>query len=94
MRISIAIVSLPLFNGLAIEYFQVIFGEYAQAFEGTDNTMKEHTVGAIALGLTGNLQGGVSFFSIHTGRVLDRGKKDYQLLKMPQDVIRCVEQMA
>jgi hypothetical protein len=51
-------------------------------------------VGAIALGPTGNLQGGVSFFSIHTGRILDRGKKDYQLLKMPQDIIRHVEQMA
>ena len=31
-------------------HFQVIFGEYAQTYEGTDNTMKERTVGAIALG--------------------------------------------
>jgi hypothetical protein len=84
-------------EGVTLDYnkhFQVIFGEYAQVFEGTDNTMKERTVGAIALGPTGNLQGGVSFFSIHTGRVLDRGKKDYQLLKMPQDVIHRVKQMA
>eukprot|EP00536_Pseudo-nitzschia_multiseries_P012009 jgi/Psemu1/30666/gm1.30666_g len=38
-------------------HFPVIFGEYAQTYEGTDNTMKEQTVGAIALGLTGSLQG-------------------------------------
>jgi hypothetical protein len=84
-------------EGVTLDYnkhFQVIFGEYVQVFEGTDNTTKERTVGAIALGPTGNLQGGVSFFSIHTGRILDRGKKDYQLLKMPQDVIRRVDQMA
>jgi hypothetical protein len=31
------------------------WGVYAQVFEGTDNTMKERTVGAIALGPTGNL---------------------------------------
>jgi hypothetical protein len=80
-------------EGVTLDYskhFQVIFGEYAQVFEGTDNTMKERTVALVALGPTGNLQGGVSFFSIHTGRILDRGKKDYQLLKMPQDVIRHV----
>jgi hypothetical protein len=66
-------------EGVTLDYskhFQVIFGEYAQVFEGTDNTMKERTVGAIALGPTGYLQGGVSFFSIHTGRILDRSKKD------------------
>jgi hypothetical protein len=84
-------------EGVTLDYnrhFQVIFGDYAQVFEGTDNTMKERTVGAIALGPTGNLQGGVRFFNIHTGRILDRGKKDYQLLKMSQDAIRCVERMA
>jgi hypothetical protein len=73
-------------EGVTLDYnkhFQVIFGEYAQVFKGTDNTMKERTVGAKAVGPTGNLQGGVSFLSIHTGRILDQGKKDYQLLKMP-----------
>ena len=46
------------------KHFQVIFGEYAQTYEGTDNTMKARTVGAIALGPTGNAQGGVNFFSL------------------------------
>eukprot|EP00536_Pseudo-nitzschia_multiseries_P003412 jgi/Psemu1/7719/gm1.7719_g len=40
-------------------HFPVIFGEYAQTYKATDNTMKEQTVGAIALGPTGSLQGGV-----------------------------------
>jgi hypothetical protein len=84
-------------EGVTLDYnkhFQVIFGENAQVFEGTDNTMKERTVGVIAVGPTGNLQGGVSFFSIHTGCILDRGKKDYQLLNIPQDVVQRVEEMA
>ena len=31
------------------KYFKVIPGEYAQTFEGSDNTMKERTIGALAL---------------------------------------------
>jgi hypothetical protein len=56
-------------EGVTLDYnkhFQVIFGEYAQVFEGIDNTMEERMVGAIALGPTGNLQGGVSFFLAFT----------------------------
>ena len=75
-------------------HFQVIFGEYAQTYEGTDNTMQERTVRAIALGPSGNLQGGVLFFSLDTGRVLNRAKTDYKLLPMPADVIKRVNQMA
>ena len=52
------------------KHFQVIFGEYAQTFEGSDNIMNKRTVGAIALGPSGNFQGGVQFFSLKTGRVL------------------------
>ena len=36
-------------EGIVLDYnlhFQVIFGEYAQTYEGTDNSMKERTVGA------------------------------------------------
>ena len=43
------------------KYFKVNSGEHAQTFEGSDNTMKVRTIGAIALGPSGNLQGGVQF---------------------------------
>ena len=84
-------------EGITLTYakhFQVIFGEYAQTYEGTDNTMKERTIGAIALGPSGNLQGGVRFFSLDTGRVINRKKEDYELIPMPADVIKRVNRMA
>eukprot|EP00536_Pseudo-nitzschia_multiseries_P007176 jgi/Psemu1/17289/gm1.17289_g len=44
--------------------FQVIFREHTQMYEGNDNSMTEWTIGAIAAGPPGNLQGGVKFFSL------------------------------
>ena len=75
-------------------HFQVIFGEYAQTYEGTSNTMKPRTIGAIALGPSGNLQGGVQFFSLNTGEIINRHKYDYTLLPMPEEVIKGVNGMA
>ena len=69
-------------------YFQVIFGEYAHTYESTTNITNFRTVGVIALGPTGNLQGGVRFFSLVSGKILQRVKKDYTLLKIPEDAIR------
>ena len=49
-------------EGLVVDYnkhFHVIFGEYMHTYKGTDNTMKNRTVGALALGPSGNLQSGV-----------------------------------
>ena len=68
-------------------HFQVIFGEYAHTYEATTNTTKSRTVGALALGPTGNLQGGVRFYSLVTGKILQRARKDYTVLKMPEDAI-------
>ena len=82
---------LTILEGIVLDYnlhFQVIFGEYAHTYESTTNTAKSRTVGAIALGPTGNLQGGVRFFSLVSGKILQRAKKDYTLLKMPEDAIR------
>jgi hypothetical protein len=84
-------------EGVILDYdlhFQVIFGEYAQTYEGTDNTNKERTVGAIALGPSGNLQGGIKKFSLDSGEILNRAKQDYNLLPMPADVIKRVNRMA
>jgi hypothetical protein len=82
---------MTILEGVVLDYnhhFQVIFGEYAHTYELTTNTMKRRTVGAIALGPTGNLQGGVRFFSLTTGRILQRDKNSYTPLKMPEDAIR------
>ena len=84
-------------EGVKLDYnkhFKVIPGEYAQTFEGLDNTMKEQTIGAIALGPAGNLQGGVQFFSLKTGRILNWSSKDFRLLPIPADVIIRVHVMA
>jgi hypothetical protein len=82
---------LTILEGVVLDYnlhFQVIFGEYAQTYEVTTNDMKRRTVGAIALGPTGNLQGGIRFYSLITGRILQRDKNSYTPMKMPEDAIR------
>ena len=56
--------------------------------------MKPQTIGAIALGPSGNLQGGVRFFSLNTGKIINRHKNDYTLLPMPEEVIKRVNRMA
>jgi hypothetical protein len=52
------------------------------------NTMTPRTHEAIALGPTGNLQGSVKFYCIHTGRVLKR--RSFTPMPMPDHVIRHV----
>jgi hypothetical protein len=82
---------LTILEGVVLDYnlhFQVIFGEYAHTYEVTTNDMKRRTVGAIALGPTGNLQGGIRFYSLITGRILQRDKNSYTPMKMPEDAIR------
>ena len=73
------------------KHFQVMFGEYAQTYEGTDNTMEPRCVGAIALGPNGNAQGGVNFFSLYSGQLFDRRRNNYNLLPMPAEAITRVE---
>ena len=54
--------------------------------------MAARTIGAIALRPTGNTQGGYFFFSLTTGRVLNRGW--WTILPMPNEVIDWVHRMA
>ena len=56
-------------------------------YEGTTNTMKDRTVGALALGPSGNLQGEIWCFSLRTAKVFHRFMKDVTLLKMPHNVL-------
>ena len=67
-------------EGVKLDYtkhFKVIPGKYAQTFEGSDNTMKERTIRAIALGYLGKLQDDVRFFSLDMGLILNRNSKDF-----------------
>jgi len=68
------------------------FGSYAQVHEQHDNDMATRTTGAIALGPTGNTQGSHSFFSLTTGRRLNKSHKTK--LPMPAEVIARVHEMA
>jgi hypothetical protein len=77
-----------LITGIKIDYNKHIraeFGEYVQVHEEHDNTMRTRTTGAIATKPTGNAQGGFWFYSLTTGRMLDR--RQWTSLPMPQDVI-------
>ena len=68
------------------------FGDYVQTHEEHDNSMAARTIGAIALCPTGNAQGGYFFFSLTTGRVLNRGR--WTSLPIPNEVIDRVHRMA
>ena len=68
------------------------FGEYVQVHESHDNTMESRTTGAIALRPTGNLQGGMYFMSLSTGKRLNR--YNWTCLPMPAEVIDRVHALA
>jgi hypothetical protein len=77
-----------LITGVKIDFNKHIraeFGEYVQVHEEHDNSMQSRTTGAIATKPTGNAQGGFWFYSLTTGRMLDRRR--WTPLPMPQDVI-------
>ena len=68
------------------------FGTYVQTHEEHDNSMAEGTTGAIALRPTGNAQGGYYFFSLTTGRVLNRNR--WTALPMSAEVIDRIHVLA
>jgi hypothetical protein len=61
------------------------FGTYVQVHEEHDNSMATRTTGAIGLRPTGHEQGGYYFYSLTSGRVLDRNQ--WTALPMPAEVI-------
>lgn len=59
------------------------FGEYVQTHEQHDNTMAPRTIGALALRPTGNAQGNFYFFSLSTGRIINRAmQRSFLCLRM------------
>jgi hypothetical protein len=84
-----------LITGLEIDYnkhCQLEYGTYAQVHEEHDNTMATRTTGAIAMRPTGNSQGGYYFYSLTTGRLLNRNH--WTILPMPAEVIQRVHDLA
>lgn len=81
---------LTIAEGAALDFnlhFRVICGEFVQIYEGTSNDMVPRTIDAIALGPSGNSQGGIRYFSLLAGRVLDRQWRHTEVHKMPQSAI-------
>jgi hypothetical protein len=84
-----------LLTGIKIDYNKHIraeFGEYVQVHQEHDNSMHTPTTGAIATKPTGNAQGGHWFYSLATGRMLDRQK--WTPLPMPAEVIARINMLA
>jgi len=84
-----------LMTGIQIDYNKHIraeFGEYVQVHEEHDNSMNTRTTGAIATKPTGNVQGGHWFYSLTTGRMLDRQR--WTPLPMPAEVIERITALA
>ena len=80
-------------EGVKLDYNKspkVITSNYAQTLEGSDNTMKEQTIGAIALGPSVNLQGGVQFLVSRWDLFLNWNSNDFQILPISGDDIMCV----
>ena len=66
---------ITIIEGIILDYnlhFKVIFGEFIQTFEGTDNTISQRAADAIALGPAMNLQGRIRCFSLLLEHVLQR----------------------
>jgi hypothetical protein len=79
-----------LFTGRKVDFSldcKIQFGQYVHTHEDLEvtNTMKSRTVGAIALGPVGNLQGTYNFLSLKTWRVVKR--RSWTSLPMPQEVV-------
>ena len=72
------------------KHCRVVPGTYCEVHDepSPTNTMTSHTHESIALGLTGDLQGSVKFYCIHTGRVLKRCS--FTPMPMPDRVIKRV----
>ena len=84
-----------LLMGLTLNYnrhCRLEFGEYVQTHEEHDNSLNPHTIGALALRPTGNIQGGYFFFSLTTGKVINQ--MHWTMIPMPKEVIDSVDRMA
>jgi hypothetical protein len=86
-----------IFLGRKLDYSrdcQLPFGQYVQTHEDADitNSMRERTIGAIAIGPAGNLQGAYNFMSLSTWKVIKR--RSWTALPMPEHVVQIINRKA
>ncbi len=76
------------------KFCSVPFGQYCQiSEEGTPrNSLTAWTQGAIAIGPSGNVQGGHIFYTLNTASIVVQ--RDWKALPMPQSVIDCLNAKA
>ena len=74
------------------KHCQVDPGQYVHTHEEHGNGTESRTVAAIACRPNGNAQGGYMFYSLSTGRMIDR--TEWTELTMPDNMIKKVERMA
>ena len=82
---------ITIIEGIALDFlkhFHVLFGEYLITYKSTTNTMAAQTATGLALGPSGNLQGGIRVYSLLTGKILHGMINDVTIMKMPQEAIR------
>ena len=75
-----------------VKHCSLQHGAYVQATEESSKTMRERTIGAIALRPTGNEQGGQYFMSLGTGKRIHRVA--WRRLPMPAEAIDRVHKLA
>jgi hypothetical protein len=69
------------------------YGDYVHTHKkGMNSTAIPRTIGAIAMHPTGNTQGGFWFYSLKTGRLINRGR--CTPMPMPDKAIDCVHTLA
>ena len=83
-------------TGIKLDYSKhcsLLSGSYVQVHDkpSPTNSPTAITVGAITLGLTGNLQGGYKFMNLRTGKNITR--RNWTHLPMPSEVIERVNQI-
>ena len=67
-------------------------GTYIQLHEEVDNSISPRTSWALALGPTGNDQGGHYFLSLHSGKRINRYA--WTELLMPNEVVKQIHRLA
>ena len=72
------------------------FGTYVQVYNypKPTNTQHDRKIGAIALHPDSNFQGGYTFMSLVTGKIISRKAQDYTQLPTTKDVIERVHILA
>ena len=86
-----------LFTGIRVDFkrdCKLGYGEDVQVYADEDitNTMKPRTLGAICVGVSGNLQGTYLFLSLATWKILKR--RQWVEMPIPQDVINLINNRA